>query len=167
MKDLSEQHWRRMNCSQLFGYRRCDIFFRDGKLFPSVADKKFVGRNIFTSMYSRRTIKHHLQRTYRDGKKERRISNVLPYRSMTRDKEYDVTQGTPDSRITLISAPTRTEKLEIIKVTLKPNPRTTHHLRTWFQWNQHQGTPGRRWSSPACRYINYFETERWLYTRRT
>lgn len=41
---------------------------------------------------------------------------------VVRDREYDVTQGTPDSRITYFSANPNGEA-EIIKVTLKPNPR--------------------------------------------
>ena len=41
---------------------------------------------------------------------------------MVRDREYDVTLGTPDSRITYFSANPNGEA-EIIKVTLKPNPR--------------------------------------------
>ena len=39
-----------------------------------------------------------------------------------RDREYDVTQGTPDSRIMYFTANPNGEA-EIIKVTLKPNPR--------------------------------------------
>ena len=39
-----------------------------------------------------------------------------------RDREYDVTQGTPDSRIVYFTANPNGEA-EIIKVTLKPNPR--------------------------------------------
>lgn len=42
--------------------------------------------------------------------------------SVVRDREYDVTQGTPESRITYFSANPNGEA-EIIKVTLKPNPR--------------------------------------------
>ena len=42
--------------------------------------------------------------------------------AVVRDREYDVTQGTPDSRITYFTANPNGEA-EIIKVTLKPNPR--------------------------------------------
>ena len=42
--------------------------------------------------------------------------------SVVRDREYDVTQGTPDSRIVYFTANPNGEA-EIIKVTLKPNPR--------------------------------------------
>ena len=42
--------------------------------------------------------------------------------SMTRDKEYDITQGTPGSKVMYFSANPNGEA-EIIKVTLDPNPR--------------------------------------------
>ena len=42
--------------------------------------------------------------------------------SIVRDREYDLTQGTPDSRILYFTANPNGEA-EIIKVTLKPNPR--------------------------------------------
>ena len=42
--------------------------------------------------------------------------------SIIRDREYDVTQGTPDSRIMYFTANPNGEA-EVIKVTLKPNPR--------------------------------------------
>ncbi|MBQ8521769.1 MAG: DNA gyrase/topoisomerase IV subunit A, partial [Bacteroides sp.] len=42
--------------------------------------------------------------------------------AITRDREYDVTQGTPGSRIVYFTANPNGEA-EVIKVTLKPNPR--------------------------------------------
>ena len=62
---------------------------------------------------------------------------------VVRDREYDVTQER-QTHVSLISAPTRTEKPEIIKVTLKAEPtRKTHYLfERDFQRNQHQRTSG-------------------------
>ena len=59
---------------------------------------------------------------YRDGKEGTTYVKRFAVTSVVRDREYDVTQGTPDSRITYFSANPNGEA-EIIKVTLKPNPR--------------------------------------------
>ena len=57
-----------------------------------------------------------------DGKEGTTYIKRFAVTSVVRDREYDVTQGTPDSRITYFSANPNGEA-EIIKVTLKPNPR--------------------------------------------
>jgi topoisomerase-4 subunit A len=59
---------------------------------------------------------------YRDGKDGTTFIKRFAVTSVVRDREYDVTQGTPDSRIAYFTANPNGEA-EIIKVTLKPNPR--------------------------------------------
>ena len=59
---------------------------------------------------------------YRDGKNGTTYIKRFAVTSIIRDREYDVTQGTPESKITYFSANPNGEA-EIIKVTLKPNPR--------------------------------------------
>ena len=63
--------------------------------------------------------------------------------SVVRDREYDVTpRHLPDSRITYFTANPNGEA-EIIKVTLKPNPRVRRIIfRGGFQQHQYQGTAG-------------------------
>ena len=56
---------------------------------------------------------------YRDGKEGTSYIKRFAVTSVVRDREYDVTQGTPDSRITYFTANPNGEA-EIIKVTLKP-----------------------------------------------
>ena len=59
---------------------------------------------------------------YRDGAEGTHYIKRFAVTSIVRDREYDVTQGKPDSRISYFSANPNGEA-EIIKVTLKPNPR--------------------------------------------
>ncbi|MFV0546965.1 MAG: DNA gyrase/topoisomerase IV subunit A, partial [Bacteroides sp.] len=100
------------------------IFFRDGKsMITPVADKKFVGTNILYSAVFRITDKRTIYNVaYRDGKEGTTYIKRFAVTSVIRDKEYDLTQGTPDSKITYFSANPNGEA-EVIKVTLKPNPR--------------------------------------------
>jgi topoisomerase-4 subunit A len=59
---------------------------------------------------------------YRDGKKGPYYMKRFNVTSMTRDKEYDLTQGTPGSKLMYFTANPNGEA-EIIKVTLDPNPK--------------------------------------------
>ena len=100
------------------------IFFRDGKyIITPVADKKFVGKNILYANIFKKNDKRTIYNVcYRDGKEGTSYIKRFAVTSVVRDHEYDVTQGTPDSRITYFTANPNGEA-EIIKVTLKPNPR--------------------------------------------
>ena len=100
------------------------IFFRDGKyIITPVADKKFVGKNILYANIFKKNDKRTIYNVcYRDGKEGTSYIKRFAVTSVVRDREYDVTQGTPDSRITYFTANPNGEA-EIIKVTLKPNPR--------------------------------------------
>lgn len=100
------------------------IFFRDGRyLVTPVADKKFVGKNIlYVNVFKKNDKRTIYNVVYRDGKEGTHYIKRFAVTSIVRDREYDVTQGTPDSRIVYFTANPNGEA-EIIKVTLKPNPR--------------------------------------------
>ena len=100
------------------------IFFRDGKyIVTPVADKKFVGKNVlYVNVFKKNDKRTIYNVAYRDGKEGTTYVKRFAVTSVVRDREYDVTQGTPESRITYFSANPNGEA-EIIKVTLKPNPR--------------------------------------------
>lgn len=100
------------------------VFFRDGKyIITPVADKKFIGKNILYANVFKKNDKRTIYNVvYRDGKEGTSYIKRFAVTSVVRDREYDVSQGTPDSRITYFSANPNGEA-EIIKVTLKPNPR--------------------------------------------
>ena len=109
------------NCSNLDDVI---LFFRDGRyIITPVADKKFVGKNILYANVFKKNDKRTIYNVcYRDGKNGTTYIKRFAVTSIIRDREYDVTQGTPDSKITYFSANPNGEA-EIIKVTLKPNPR--------------------------------------------
>ena len=109
------------NCSSLDDVI---IFFRDGRyLVTPVSDKKFVGKNILYANVFKKNDKRTIYNVvYRDGKEGTHYIKRFAVTSIIRDREYDVTQGTPDSRIMYFTANPNGEA-EVIKVTLKPNPR--------------------------------------------
>ncbi|MEG1562660.1 MAG: DNA gyrase/topoisomerase IV subunit A, partial [Bacteroides sp.] len=100
------------------------IFFRDGKyLITPVADKKFIGKNIqHVDIFKKNDKRTIYNVAYRDGKEGTTFLKRFAVTSIVRDREYDLTQGTPESRIIYFTANPNGEA-EIIKVTLKPNPR--------------------------------------------
>lgn len=100
------------------------IFYRDGKYkVIKVAEKVFVGKNIIHiavfKKNDRRTIYNVV---YRDGKQGAYYIKRFDVSSMMRDKEYDLTQGTPGSRVVYFTANPNGEA-EVIKVTLEPTPK--------------------------------------------
>ena len=100
------------------------IFFRDGRyIITPVADKKFVGKNIlYAAVFKKNDKRTIYNAVYRDGKEGTHYIKRFAVTSVVRDREYDVTQGTPDSRVVYFTANPNGEA-ETIKVTLKPNPR--------------------------------------------
>ena len=100
------------------------IFYRDGKFkIVRVQDKMFIGKNILYVNIFKKNDKRTIYNTvYRDGKDGYYYIKRFNVTAMTRDREYDLTQGTPGSKVVYFSANPNGEA-EIIKVTLKPNPR--------------------------------------------
>lgn len=100
------------------------LFYRDGKYkVIKVADKIFVGKNIIHVAVFKKNDKRTIYNVvYRDGKRGDYLIKRFNVTSMTRDKEYDITQGTDGSRIIYFTANPNGEA-EVIKVTLDPNPK--------------------------------------------
>ncbi len=100
------------------------IFYRDGKYkVVRVAEKMFVGKNVlFVSIFKKNDKRTVYNVVYRDGKNGYHYIKRFAVTSISRDKEYDLTQGKPGSRIVYFTANPNGEA-EVIKVTLKPNPR--------------------------------------------
>lgn len=100
------------------------IFFKDGKYrIVKVSDKMFVGKNIqYVNIFKKNDKRTIYNVVYKDGKDGLHYLKRFAVTSMTRDREYDLTQGTPGSRIVYFSANPNGEA-EVIKITLKPNPR--------------------------------------------
>ena len=100
------------------------IFYRDGKFkVIRVAEKVFVGKNVlYLAVFKKNDSRTIYNVVYRDGKKGPCLIKRFNVTSVTRDKEYDLTQGTPGSKIMYFTANPNGEA-EIIKVTLEPQPK--------------------------------------------
>ena len=100
------------------------IFYRDGKYkVVRVAEKLFVGKNIIhLQVFKKNDNRTIYNVVYRDGKQGAHYIKRFFVTSITRDKEYDLTMGTPGSRIVYFTANPNGEA-EIIKITLEPSPK--------------------------------------------
>ena len=88
-----------------------------------VADKIFVGKNILHVQVFKRNDKRTIYNVvYRDGKGGAYFIKRFNVPAMSTGKEYDLTQGTPQSRVLYFTANPNGEA-EVIKVTLEANPK--------------------------------------------
>lgn len=99
------------------------IFYRDGKYkIIRVADKIFVGKNIIHVQVFKKNDKRTIYNVvYRDGKAGYYFIKRFNVTSMTRDRDYDLTQGKPGSKVCYFTANPNGEA-EKIKVTLEVDP---------------------------------------------
>jgi topoisomerase-4 subunit A len=100
------------------------VFLRDGRYMVSkVSSKAFFGKDIIHAAVWKKNDKRTIYNAvYRDGKSGRTMIKRFAVSSITRDREYFVTQGTPHSRIIYFTANPNGEA-ETLKVYLKPKPR--------------------------------------------
>jgi topoisomerase-4 subunit A len=111
------------------------LFYRDGTYkIVRIADKLFVGETekskaegkkaeiIHVAVYKKGDTRTIYNVVYRDGKKGDSFIKRFNVTSVTHDKEYDLTTGTPGSRIFYFSANPNGEA-ETIRVMLKPAPK--------------------------------------------
>lgn len=110
------------NCSDLDDII---IFYKDGKYkVTRVAEKLFVGKNILHVQVWKRNDKRTIYNVvYRDGKKGHAYIKRFNIPSIQRDKENDLTMGTPGSKILYFTANPNGEA-ETIKITLEPTGKT-------------------------------------------
>ena len=100
------------------------LFYKDGKYkIVKVSEKLFVGKNVIHIDVFKKNDKRTIYNVvYRDGKNGIHYMKRFAATGMTRDREYDLTQGTPGSKIAYFTSNPNGEA-EVIKVMLKPNPR--------------------------------------------
>ena len=100
------------------------LFYKDGKYkIVKVCEKLFVGKNIIHIDVFKKNDKRTIYNVvYRDGAKGIYYIKRFAATGMTRDKEYDLTQGSPGSKVVYFSSNPNGEA-EVIKVMLRPNPR--------------------------------------------
>lgn len=97
------------------------IFYKNGTYkVVHVADKLYVGKNIlYLNIFKRNDLRTIYNVVYQDGKGGIVYMKRFAVTGVTRDKEYDMTQGTPGSKIWWFSA-NQNGEAEVLKVTLKP-----------------------------------------------
>ncbi len=100
------------------------IFYKDGRYkVVKVADKMFVGKNIeYLNIFRKNDARTIYNVVYRDGKDGLHYIKRFNVTSITRDKEYDVTQGKKGSRLVHFTANPNGET-DILKITFKPKAR--------------------------------------------
>ena len=111
------------------------IFYKDGTYkVVRIAEKLFVGetersRNehrkveiMHVAIFKKNDSRTIYNAVYRDGKAGNYYVKRFNVTSMIRDREYDLTKGTPASRVLYLSANPNGEA-EIIKVLMKPSPK--------------------------------------------
>ncbi|MDH6535438.1 DNA gyrase/topoisomerase IV subunit A [Parabacteroides sp. 52] len=100
------------------------IFYRTGIYkIVKVSDKMFVGKDIlYLNVFKKNDKRTIYNAIYRDGKEGVNFIKRFNVTGITRDKEYDLTQGTKGSRVLYFSANPNGEA-ETVKVILKPKPR--------------------------------------------
>ncbi len=100
------------------------VFLKDGTyMVARVAEKQFVGKNIiYANVFRKNDSRTIYNIVYQDGRKGNIMSKRCAITSITRDREYNITRGTADSRILYFSANPNGEA-EVIKIYHKPKPR--------------------------------------------
>jgi topoisomerase IV subunit A len=100
------------------------VFRQDGSyMITKVAEKLFVGKNIIHIAVFHKNDKRTIYNiVYRDGLNGAVMMKRAAVKGLTRDKEYNITKGSKDSRVIYFSANPNGEA-EVVKVYLKPKPR--------------------------------------------
>ena len=100
------------------------VIRKDGTFFVTkVSEKAFIGKNIeYIDVFKKNDKRTIFNVVYRDGKQGAFYMKRFAMTGVSRDKEYDMTQGAEGSRIWYLSANPNGEA-EVLKITLKPRAR--------------------------------------------
>ena len=100
------------------------VFTKDGRyIITKVSDKAFFDKNIYyIGVFKRNDERTIYNILYRDGKNGPILMKRCAIKGITRDKEYDITKGTPKSEIIYMTVNPNGEA-EVLKVYFKPRPR--------------------------------------------
>ena len=100
------------------------VFTKDGRyVITKVSDKAFFEKGIYyIGVFKRNDERTIYNVLYRDGKNGPIMMKRCAIKAITRDKEYDITKGTPRSEILYMTVNPNGEA-EVLKVYFKPRPR--------------------------------------------
>ena len=109
------------------------IFYRDGKFkVVRVADKLFVGKNVlWLGVFKKNDKRTIYNMVYRDGKGGPCYLKRFNVTGITRDREVDLTQGNPGTRVLYFTANPNGEA-EVIKVQLDASVQAAHPRMNMF-----------------------------------
>ncbi len=100
------------------------VFLQNGKyIVTKISDKAFVGKGIIhVAVFQKNNLRTIYNAIYRDGKQGNYYVKRFAVTSVTRDKEYNLTMGTPDSKVMWFTANPNGEA-ETVRIHLKPLPK--------------------------------------------
>ena len=100
------------------------VILKDGRyVITKVSDKAFFDKNIYyIGVFKRNDERTIYNILYRDGRGGAIMMKRCAIKSITRDKEYDLTKGTPKSEILYMSVNPNGEA-EVLKIYFRPRPR--------------------------------------------
>ncbi len=100
------------------------VFRKDGKYsVTKVKDKAFIGKDIIhAAVFNRKDERTVYNVVYRDGKQGVYYAKRFAVTGITRDKEYDLTQGKPGSVVSWFTANSNGEA-ELLRIHYRPKPK--------------------------------------------
>lgn len=100
------------------------VIGKDGKYrVTKVSDKAFFGKDLlYAGIFNRNDERTIYNVIYRDGKSSVYYAKRFAITSVTRDKDYDITQGKPGSSILWFTV-NHNGEAETVKVSFKPRPK--------------------------------------------
>ena len=100
------------------------VIHKDGKyVVTKVSEKAFFGKDIlYVGIFDRNDQRTIYNVIYREGKTSVSYAKRFAVTSITRDKEYDITQGTPGSQILWFTV-NHNGEAETVKIYLRPRPK--------------------------------------------
>ncbi|MDR2859475.1 MAG: DNA gyrase/topoisomerase IV subunit A [Mediterranea sp.] len=105
------------NCSDLDDVI---IFYKDGRyIITSVAEKKFIGKDVlYVNVFKKNDNRTVYNVVYREGETGIYYIKRFTVPTLVRDREYNITQGSPNSEVVYFTVNPNGEA-EVIKVSLK------------------------------------------------
>lgn len=109
------------------------VFRKDGKMsVTKVADKNFVGKDIIhVAIFQKSDDRTTYNMIYLDGKTGIAYGKRFNVTSITRDKEYDLTKGNPNSKVLYFSSNPNGEA-EVVTITLSPGSKARNKILDFY-----------------------------------
>jgi len=100
------------------------VIHKDGKyVVTKVSEKAFFGKDIlYVGLFDRNDQRTIYNVIYREGKTSVSYAKRFAVTSITRDKEYDITQGTPGSAILWFTV-NHNGEAETVRINFRPRPK--------------------------------------------